>query len=140
MRWVTVSLTAVVGTVALAAAVAGVLTIGNRPAGGLILLTFGAMLLLLLYSLIGRYLWADDQRVGSFMPLWSRSLLRDDLAYIRLPVSFVSSGTPAAVFFRKDGSAAFLISRWMFGKEQLASLARFVGVPLIDEADQFKRS
>jgi hypothetical protein len=70
-------------------------------------------------------LYADLTWVGCSNP-WPQRLRRDDLAEIRYAGPFIS---PAWEFVRRDGSVAFRVSPFMYGKEAIARLTDFLEFP-----------
>lgn len=70
-------------------------------------------------------LYADLTWVGCTNP-WPQRLRRDDLVEIRYAGPFIS---PAWQFVRRDGSVAFRVSPFMYGKEAIARLTDFLEFP-----------
>jgi hypothetical protein len=77
------------------------------------------------YVIVGGYLWADAERIGSTRFLEWRTVPRNEIAFISI--------TPLrrqCCFMRSDRSIAFRTPGTIFGASQLSLLARYLGVPI----------
>jgi hypothetical protein len=79
-------------------------------------------------------LWADGQDAGVSSSLQRSRSRREELAAIRIEPTMSKYG-PACKFVRKEGTVAFKASVGLWGLPQIAAMARFLGLPLINVAD-----
>lgn len=115
----------------LLAGLALVILVHGQAAGVLFLLA-AALAFYGIYMIIGGYLWPASTQFGSTRP-WERTTARrEDLASLRIGRSASRSGPPCS-FVRKDGRIAFSTPVAVWGNDQLAALARFLDVPLVDD-------
>ncbi len=114
-----------IGTISLVGA--GLMLVRGTLSAALFCLGIGG---LVVYAMVSAYLWVDAERVGVSRFPWGASCRRDQLG--RLQIVFSLNGNSACEFFRKDGHTAFRVSAKLYGTNELAALARSLGVPYYD--------
>ena len=104
--------------------------------GGAWSLLFVAMAILFLYLLSVTFsarLWANEQEVGIMSAVQHSRCRREELSSMRIGPGGGKSG-PQCAFVRTDGSVAFKAHALPWGMTQIASMSRYLGLPLIDTA------
>lgn len=119
--------------------------VGFGIAAGMYLKGGGAWsLMFVAIAIVGMYLitpafagrlWADEREVGVSSAVQRSRCPREQLGAMRIEPTISKYG-PACWFVRNDGSVAFkaLVNLW--GLPQIASLARYIGLPLIDTVNR----
>ena len=108
------------------AVTAGAMLADGSFSGALICIVIGAFFG---YIILGVRIWVDPQRVGRDGFFRRVSCRRDELEALRI-APYGRRNSPTCFFVLKDGGVAFRAPAMIFGNQQLAALAAYLGVPL----------
>ena len=117
---------------ALACVAAGGAFIVSGQLVGLPFIALAIFTVIAIRALTGARLWADSEQVATTMWQQSGRCARAQLASMRIGPPRTRAGL-SCNFVRTDGTVAFRVAAAIWGTRQLASLARFLGVPLVDD-------
>lgn len=104
-------------------------------AGSLLFVAIAISGMFLITPAFAGRLWADEREVGVSSALQRSRCPREQLSAMRIEPTMSKYG-PACWFVRNDGSVAFKAQVNLWGLTQIASMARFLGLPLLNTVDR----